>query len=250
MTTFTQRHDDKGTFYSEMKLQFCQCNMLSNLNLSELLRLTSDTAIEDYYERGISFTFLAEHNYAILLSRVSFRFHKMPKANDRITIATWEEKPEALQLTRAYEIKAEDGTPLVSGSSSWLVVDYTSHRIIRTKDFTLRPEPIRKEAHDCMAPGKIAIPENIAECGSRPICWSDIDANGHMNNSRYGAFAIDCLPEAYQRKTFTDFRMNYSHEAKKGDTITMFAAFDDDAKKITVVGKHEKSTCFESELYY
>ena len=44
--------------------------------------------------------------------------------------------------------------------------------------------------------------------------------------------------------------MNYSYEAKKGDTITMFAAFDDDAKKITVVGKHEKSTCFESELYY
>ena len=250
MTTFTQRHDDKGTFYSEMKLQFCQCNMLSNLNLSELLRLTSDTAIEDYYERGISFTFLAEHNYAILLSRVSFRFHKMPKANDRITIATWEEKPEALQLTRAYEIKAEDGTPLVSGSSSWLVVDYTLHRIIRTKDFTLRPEPVRKEVCDCMALGKIAIPENIAECGNRPICWSDIDANGHMNNSRYGAFAIDCLPEAYQRKTFTDFLMNYSLEAKKGDTITMFAAFDDDAKKITVVEKQKNATCFESELYY
>ena len=30
----------------------------------------------------------------------------------------------------------------------------------------------------------------------------------------------------------------------------MFAAFDDDAKKITVVGKRENATCFESELYY
>ena len=44
--------------------------------------------------------------------------------------------------------------------------------------------------------------------------------------------------------------MNYSHEAKKGDTITMFTAFDDEAKKITVVGKREGATCFESELYY
>lgn len=247
---YHQRYDDKGTFYSEMKLHFCQCNMLSNLNFSELLRLTTDTAIEDYYERGISFTFLAERNYAILLSRIAFRFHKMPKANDVVTIATWEEKPEALQLMRAYEIKDRDGTPLVSGSSSWFVVDYASHRIIRTKDFTLRPEPVRKEEHDCMTPGKIAIPENLVECASRPICWSDIDANSHMNNSRYGAFAIDCLPEEYQRKNFTDFRINYSHEAKKGDTITMFAAFDDEAKKITVVGKRENATCFESELYY
>ena len=247
---YHQRYDDKGTFYSEMKLHFCQCNMLSNLNFSELLRLTTDTAIEDYYERGISFTFLAERNYAILLSRIAFRFHKMPKANDVVTIATWEEKPEALQLMRAYEVTDRDGTPLVSGSSSWFVVDYASHRIIRTKDFTLRPEPVRKEEHDCMTPGKIAIPENLVECASRPICWSDIDANSHMNNSRYGAFAIDCLPEEYQRKTFTDFRINCSHEAKKGDTITMFAAFDDDAKKIIVVGKQKNATCFESELYY
>ncbi|WP_455156470.1 hypothetical protein [Treponema socranskii] len=44
--------------------------------------------------------------------------------------------------------------------------------------------------------------------------------------------------------------MNYSYEAKKGDTITMFAAFDDETKKITVVGKQRNATCFESELYY
>ena len=30
----------------------------------------------------------------------------------------------------------------------------------------------------------------------------------------------------------------------------MFAAFDDDAKKIIVVGKQKNATCFESELYY
>lgn len=250
MTTFRQWHDADMTFNDEMKLHFCQCDIHSNLNFSELLRLTTDTAVEDYHQRGLSFGFLAKNHIAILLSRIAFRFHKIPKANDVITISTWEEKPQPLQLTRAYEIKLSDGTSLVSGSGSWLIVDYDTHRIIRPKDFTLRKEPERKEQHDCMDAGKISIPESLMELGQRPICYSDIDANGHMNNSRYGSFAVDCLPESYQQKNFTDFRMNYSKEAMKGEMINLFGAFDDTAKKITVVGKQNGNTCFESELFY
>jgi medium-chain acyl-[acyl-carrier-protein] hydrolase len=250
MTTFKQWHDDDMIFNDEMKLHFCQCDMHSNISFSELLRLTTDTAVEDYHQRGLSFKYLAERNIAILLSRISFRFHKIPQANDYITIRTWEERPEPLQLMRAYEIKAQDGTPLVSGYSSWLIVDYVSHRIIRTKDFTLRKATDRKDSLDCMEPGKIAAPKKLIELGQRPICYSDIDANGHMNNSRYGAFAIDCLPDEYQQKKFTDFRMNYSKEAREGEMVHLSGSFDTDAKKITVIGKQGENTCFESELYY
>ena len=42
----------------------------------------------------------------------------------------------------------------------------------------------------------------------------------------------------------------YSHEAKKGELLQLFCAFDDEAKKITVVGKQFERICFESELYY
>lgn len=62
---------------------------------------------------------------------------------------------------------------------------------------------------------KITVPDCVTELDQRPIRYSDIDANGHMNNSRYGAFAVDCLPESYQDRDFTDFRMNYSKEARK-----------------------------------
>ncbi|MCK9170652.1 MAG: thioesterase [Treponema sp.] len=250
MITFRQWHDADMTFNDEMKLHFCQCDLHSNLNFSELLRLTTDTAVEDYHQRGLSFKFLAENHIAILLSRISFRFHRIPKANDIITISTWEEKPEPLQLIRSYEIKSSNGISLVSGIGSWLIVDYDSHRIVRPKYFTLRPETERKEHHDCLDAGKIVIPENLIELGERPICYSDIDANGHMNNSRYGAFAIDCLPESYQQKDFTDFRMNYSKEAKEGEKVHLFGAFDDAAKKIIVMGKQSEDTCFESEFYY
>jgi medium-chain acyl-[acyl-carrier-protein] hydrolase len=250
MTTFKQWHDDTLKFHNEMKLYFCQCDMNQRINFSELLRLSTDTAVEDYYQRGMSWQFLADHDVGILLSRISFRFHIMPKVNDFITISTTEEEPEPLQLMRTYEITAADGTRLVSGYGSWLIVNPKTRRIIRTKDFTLRAAPNTHEMHNCMEPGKIAVPENMTLLDEREIRYTDIDGNGHMDNSRYGTYVMDSLPETYQQRKFTDFRMNYSKEAKLGEHLNIFGFFDNEAKKITIIGKHNDVACFESELYY
>lgn len=221
-----------------------------NLYLSELLRLTTDTAVEDYHQRGMTWQFLSDHKIGILLSRVAFRIHRMPKAEERITISTWEEKPEALQLMRNYLITSESGEKLVSGYGSWLLVNLETRRIMPTKTFTLRPEITIQKGHDCMDPGKIIVADTMKPLGERVIHYSDIDANGHMNNSKYGAFVIDSLPAEYQQKTITDFRMNYSKEAMLGGTIELSGAFTEKQNKVTVIGTQQEGTCFESELYF
>lgn len=250
MTTYKQWHDDDLTFNSEMKIYFCECDMNHNLALSEILKLTTDYAVEDYHQRGISWKFLADHNVAILVSRIAFRIHRIPKDEEKITIKTWEEKPQPLQLMRNYQILSESGEKLVSGYGAWLLVNPKERKIMRTKDFTLRPETSRQDGHDCMEPGKIAIPSEMKKIGERVIHYSDIDGNGHTNNSRYADFAIDVLPKEYQQKEFTDFRINFSKEAMLGISLELFASFDDDNNKITVVGKQSENTCFECELFY
>ncbi|MDE7383863.1 MAG: acyl-[acyl-carrier-protein] thioesterase, partial [Treponemataceae bacterium] len=76
------------------------------------------------------------------------------------------------------------------------------------------------------------------------------DGDGHTNNARYGAFVIDSLPDEYQKKTFSDFKINYSKEAVLGHKIQIYGAFDDNAKKITIIGKQDENICFEAELYW
>ena len=84
----------------------------------------------------------------------------------------------------------------------------------------------------------------------RTICLSDIDANGHANNSRYGAFVEDALPPAYRNRTFTDFRLNYSREAKLDQKMQVFGKADDEARKLVMAGKTEDGNSFEAELYW
>lgn len=246
-----QWYDEDGiTFHSEHKVQFSQSDSNKKMSLYELLKVTSDMAVEDYAQRGMDRDTLTNHGYACLVSRVAFRFHRMPAENENYVFTTYEEKAEALQLVRAYEFTTPDGSPLITGISSWLLVDPAAHRIIPTKKFDLRPPVASQKEHACLKYGKIQIPENLTKWDERIIKYSDIDGNRHVNNARYGAFVADVIPENLRNTAFTDFRLNYAKEAKLGQKLEIFGFINEPEKKVTIIGKTEEGTSFEAELYW
>ena len=250
MISFNQYHDEKLAFHKEMKISFSQCDIFQRLKLSELLAITSDAAVEDFYQRGISWKFLAEKDIAILVSRLAFRLHKIPKADDFITIHTWEEAPKGIQLFRKYEITSKNEKKLVSGVSSWLVVNPTTRKIIKPSLFTLREEPNFSTALNSLDCGKIQQDENASLIEERKVHISDLDGNGHMNNSKYGDYITDCLPENLFEKPVKDFCINYSKEATAKNTLQLFASEDKTQNTITITGKQDQNVCFESKLYF
>ena len=253
MTEYKNWHEDDGiVFHYETQVSFSQADINGNFSLNELLRITSDAAVEDYRQQGLSREFLKENGVAILVSRVAFHFYKMPRENQRVTIITWEEKPEALQLKRAYQILDENQEVLVDGLSSWIVVNLNARRIMPTKDFLLHKPNDYQRQDKCMKPGKIVLPEDLTEVDSRKIRFSDLDSNGHTTNSRYGAFIADVLPKEYSTSDLTDFRINYSKEAMLDETIHILNSASDTetGKKLVYVGKTDKGNSFEAELYF
>ncbi|OJF76845.1 MAG: hypothetical protein BKP49_04580 [Treponema sp. CETP13] len=250
---FEEWHDKETDriFTREVKLYFADCDRNKKIHLVNLLQLTADTGVEDYHQRGITFDKLQEKNYAFLVSRVAMRFHRIPCANEFLTIKTWERGIKGMQVFRDYEVfDTNTKELLVSGRSSWLIVNPSTKRIIRPKDFSMRDIPSSEKLVDSLECGKIKSTEKAVLFDKRKIRYSDLDANGHMNNARYGAYIIDSLPPEYQDYNFTDFRINYAHEAGRGDVISMYGEIDAESKKITITGKHDDVTCFESELFY
>lgn len=254
MDNFRRWHEQKEnvSFYNEeMNVSFNQCDKNHRLSFYDILKISSDTAVTDYDRIGLTWQKFHDLKTVFVVSRISFRFHKFPVASQNIRVKTWTETSLPLQFVRLYDFyDAESGELLISGISHWLYVSTETHRIIRTKDFTEKEIPDFKTEHQALEPGKISIPENLKFLVERPIWYSDIDGNGHVNNARYGAFVIDSLPEEYQNKTFTDFRLNFSKEAVQGQNIKIYGNFDDENKKIVIVAKQNDSICFESELFY
>ncbi len=238
--------DENKFFHVQQTLYFSQCRADKNLSLHELLKITSDVAVEHYKQLGLPREFLMENGFGILVSRCSYRIHQWPKENQFIEIVTWEEKPQALQLMRCYKILDENKNVLVSGKSTWIVIDINERRIIPTKKFTLREAPDFSVDLDCDLPSKIVQPENMKLLDTHYIKFSDIDANNHTNNARYAAFIEDALPCEFRNKNAKDFKINFAQEAILGDSVEIYGCTEDN--KLTIVGKTPESISFEAVL--
>ena len=66
----------------------------------------------------------------------------------------------------------------------------------------------------------------------------------------YHALLIDALPAEYQKKDFTDLRINYSKEAMVGQEIQLYGKFLDEEHKVIIIGKQQDQVCFECEVYW
>lgn len=71
---------------------------------------------------------------------------------------------------------------------------------------------------------------------------SDLDLNGHVNNTNYATYASDVLsPE----EEILSMEIVFHKELKLGDTLTVYAKRQDNF--VTVVGRRE-DTCFSAVI--
>lgn len=238
------------TFLQKMQVSFCMCTAQKVLSMHELYKITSDIAVEDFNTQGFSRDFLAERGFAILVSRSSFHIHRSPRENEHIIVSTQEEKPEVLQFVRGFDFTSESGEKLITGYSTWIIIDVVARRILPIKRFDFNTRPTTVRDHECLPCGKISVGEDAKLLFERAVEASDIDANGHMNNSRYPAFMVNAMSDDLLKKTVTDIRLNYAHEAMKGELLSVYGKDDPQAHKFTVKGVVEGKTSFEGEIIY
>ena len=246
--SYREWFEERNVFCREVKLYFGQCDLKRRISLPELLLLTSDTAVEDYRLRGMSVDELAAEGVVILVSRASYEIHAYPEAGDTLLVKTWEDKPEGILLSRKYEIESADGKSLISGTSLWLIAEPATRRIVKPAAFTVRPAPDFAIPVDCPPCAKLRRPDGMKAIAERKVMFSDVDSNGHTNNSRYAAFALDILPSEFQEGDIKNITINYAKEARLGDVIELSAAFSDDGKTATVAGDVEGRACFEERI--
>ena len=68
-----KEYRDGDAFISQKRIYFADANPTKDISLQQIMKITSDIAVEDYRERGLSREFLAEKGYAILVSRNSLK---------------------------------------------------------------------------------------------------------------------------------------------------------------------------------
>lgn len=248
--------EDNISFCGETKVLFGQCGSNKHIHLTEIMEYCADFVMEMYTQNGQDRQFLSDHGYVQMVSRSSIHINRLPKENEMMTVCVREEKPEGFQLMRYYEFISNSGELLVQGKSLWVIVEPSTRAIVAPAKFQyLLQSEVQTDFE--RKPGKIKVPEELQFLGDQKILLSHLDPNGHLTNAKYINFALDYLPDAYQEKELTDFRLNFCKEIKKNEIMHVYGAFDDENKRIVVVGKRDNpelkdkmESSFECELFY
>ncbi len=157
------------------------------LTIHSLFNYMQDIASDHAIKLGFGRDDLMKANRFWVLSRMYAEFKSWPLWGDTIILRTWPNGTDKLFALRNYEVTYPDGRHIASGSSSWLILDYTTRKIQRPdaileqfyRDLNPNESPVRYAARLDHASA------NRQSSAPFKVKAGDLDVNFHTNNTRY-----------------------------------------------------------------
>lgn len=162
-------------------------------------------------------------NVAWVLNRIRVEIIRYPKWDEKVTIETWPLEPNRIQFERDYFVRDKEGNSIIKAVSSWLIMGLDDRKLKRSETIGIQyPEIIKERAIDYQL-RKLQTPNQLELAYKKTIGYSDVDFNGHLNNSKYVDYIMDCFPVSdHEKYDVKAIEVNFMQEALPGDIITLY----------------------------
>ena len=154
------------------------------------------------------------------VTRHRVEISRLPGAKETITLKTWPCPTTRVAYPRATVACDEDGNELFRVMSLWVLMDVGSRAMILPGKSGVNVDGVTLGS-EIAAPVSLApIPgENREE---RRVRFTDLDVNGHMNNTQYLNWVDDLLPGTHHRDhPAREFTICYLSEALEGQVLEL-----------------------------
>ena len=180
-----------------------------------------DVAGEDADRKGFGISALDSASNTWVLSRLAVEITSQPKQYEEIGIDTWVNEFNRLSSTRNFRIHRE-GEYVAKGVSQWCMLNMETRQVV---DMSLLKETYMKamvdEPSPISAPARLR-PITATGSASRPVVYSDIDFNRHVNTLRYIDLIFDNVPlSLIEENNGLRIDINFIAEALYGETLTI-----------------------------
>lgn len=186
-------------------------------------------------------TNLSENRQMWALARLSIKAAKRPAWGEKMKIYTAGRGVNKIFAFREFLLTDLDGNPLVTGMSSWLLLDSVSKRPQRPESVLPR-ELFDPELKPMWEPEKVQAQGEIKNQIRIQVKPSDLDLNRHVNNTSYIRWAEDLIIQAGIDPKFCG--INYLSECHLNDEVTL--ELSESAGEFFVEGKVKEKRVFSS----
>ncbi len=216
----------------------------NRLKLSQLLALCQEVAGSHFAILNAGKESLEEKGlfWAVIRTRVEIR--RLPGPGETITLRTWPMPTTRVAYPRAAEALDEEGNVLFRTLSLWVLMDVHSRGMVLPGKSGVGVEG--RVQGDEIAPPASLVPKDPEGREQRQVRYSELDVNGHMNNTRYLDWAEDLLASSFHRDhPAREFTVCYLSEAVEGDEMDLHFALAEgtlriDAYRQSAAGKPDR----------
>jgi acyl-ACP thioesterase len=228
-------------------------DFMKKLKLSTLFGYFQDIASLAVENLGIGIDTLDQKfSVAWVLMRIRVDITRNPSWNEEITVETWPQQPKKLEFERDFLVRDAGGNIIIRAVSTWIIFDIQTRELRKSELIAVNYPPFSKErAIDCKL-GKLKPFGQLDVAYKKVIGYSDVDLNGHLNNSRYIDFIMDCFPvENHKKYSVKSIEVNYINEAMPGETLVLYrdiSAIDSNKIYIEGVNDNGDKTAFKTQV--
>lgn len=241
-------------YTKDLTIQCFETDASWRLKPASFMNLAQEAAGNHAVYLGFGYDDLIVSNTAWILSRVHVEFIDTPKWREDITLTTWHKGLNRLFFLRDFVLTDKEGRERVKATTSWLVLDLATRRLVRDPELMEEGTVCTENAIETPA-DKVQMPKDVESVHvmDHKVAYSDVDMNGHANNAMYMQWAMDAVDyDIASTRAVKEFTINFNHEIKPGNTVSLFKAKVEDGGNLHVFveGKVEGQSAFTVEILF
>lgn len=210
---------------------------------SSIISYMLNVAGVDADNKGFGVAALQDNKHTWVLSRLGIEIIHQAEQYSNIEIDTWVNEFNRLSSTRNFRMRLGDEL-LAAGVSQWCMLNMETRQAV---DMTLLKDVYERAM--VAEPSPIAAPARLRDITptasiSRPVVYSDIDFNRHVNTLRYIDLIFDTLPiELIENNRGMRLDINFIAEALYGETLTIGSTSEGNVWQFEISSDGDKKLC-------
>lgn len=171
-------------------------------------------------ELALDYETLAKRRLFWAVTRHKVQVTRLPRIGETIHIETWPMPTTRVAYPRSMVAYDAKGNECFRSISLWVLMDLDTRNMILPGKSGISVVGTIRGTELPSPNGLIAKP--LGSLARRSVCFTDLDRNGHMNNTRYLDWVDDLFPSDFHREhQLKELLVCYLAESREGQTLDL-----------------------------
>ena len=192
-----------------------------------ILFLMQEAAGNHFAQLSMDYDSLAQRGLFWAITRNKVQITRLPVRGETIRLETWPMPTTRVAYPRSIVAYDAAGNEVFRSITLWVLMDMQDRSMVLPGKSGIEVAGTLR-GNELASPMGLPAKALVNSC-SRTVCFTDLDRNGHMNNTKYLDWIADLLPSEFHRSHSPgEFTVCYLSEAREGQELLLSWEFTEE----------------------